>query len=84
MFLRSLTTEAMRTCGLREQNCRTEILVMRAQNLRNARQPAGVHRRVLGAGRSVVIQSSFVIVELIYYLSIQYVCFVSCLFLSAS
>ena len=42
---------------------------MRAQNLRNARQPAGVHRRVLAAGRSVVIQSSFIPVVLIFDLS---------------
>jgi len=44
---------------------------MRAQNLLSARQPAGVHRRVLAAGRSVVIQLSFIPVVLIFCLSMQ-------------
>ena len=64
--------------------CRTARRWMRAQNLLNARQPAGVHRRVLAAGRSVVIQSSFIFVELIFCLSTQWACFVSCLFSSAT
>ena len=57
---------------------------MRAQHLLNARQPANVLRRVLPAGRLVVIQFSFILVVLIFCLSMQYVCFDSCLFLSAS
>lgn len=32
---------------------------MRAQNLRNARQPAGVHRRVLAAGRVSCVVSGY-------------------------
>ena len=38
---------------------------MRAMNYLIARQPANAHRRVLPAGRSVVIQSSFISVILI-------------------
>jgi len=41
-------------------HCRGTTKEMRAQRLLNARQPAGVHRRVLAAGRLVVIQSSFI------------------------
>ena len=57
---------------------------MRGRMLLNLLQPAKTHRRVLPAGRLVVIQFSFILVVLIFCLSMQYVCFDSCLFLSAS
>ena len=50
-------------------HCRPATRWMRAQNLRNTRQPAGAHRRVLAAGRLVVIQSPFILVVIIFCLS---------------
>ncbi len=52
------------TVALRQSECG-------AQHLLNARQPANVLRRVLPAGRLVVIQSSFITVVLIFCLSTQ-------------